>query len=216
MKKEIKIVRHKKDDLLDDAVLKIKELMVQARKIIFRDITNQSLKTYWQVGQIIVEKEQDGKVKARYGDKLLIALSKKLTNQMGRGFSRSNLQNMRKFYVLYPKRQTVSGKLTWSHYVELLNIEDTDARSFYEKESINSNWSVRDLQRQIEISLFERLLLSNGKTNKQKVLELSNKGVELNKPEDILKTPMVFEFLGAKENKPLLEKELEYKLNTPH
>jgi hypothetical protein len=83
---------------------------------------------------------------------------------MGRGFSRSNLQNMRKFYVLYSKRQTVSGKLTWSHYVELLNIEDSDARSFYEKESINSNWSVRDLQRQIETSLFERLLLSNGKT----------------------------------------------------
>jgi hypothetical protein len=122
MKKEIKIVSHKKDDLLDDAILKIKELMVNARKIIFRDITNQSLKTYWQVGQIIVEKEQDGKVKARYGDKLLIALSKKLTNQMGRGFLRSNLQNMRKFYVLYPKRQTVSGKLSWSHYVELLNI----------------------------------------------------------------------------------------------
>ncbi|MCL1971910.1 MAG: PDDEXK nuclease domain-containing protein [Endomicrobia bacterium] len=186
--------------------------MANSRKVILSDINKQALKTYWQIGQIIVEKEQDGKIKARYGDKLLIELSKELTRQMGRGFSRSSLANMRLFYLTYPIVQSLTGQLTWTHYCELLTIKDNDARSFYERESINSNWSVRELQRQIETSLFERLLLSNGKNNKQKVLELSKKGVELNQPEAVLKTPFVFEFLGIKENKPMLEKELEYKL----
>ena len=200
------------NNLLADTVVKIRDLMLNARRTILKDFNKQALNSYWQIGQIIVEKEQDGKVKARYGDKLLIELSKELTRQMGRGFSRSNLQNMRKLYTFYPICQTLSGKLSWSHYVELLNIEDADARSFYEKEAINSNWSIRQLQRQIETSLFERLLLSDGKANKQRVLELSRKGNEINQPETVLKTPFVFEFLGVRENKPILEKELERKL----
>lgn len=91
-------------------------------------------------------------------------------------------------------------------------IEDKDKRNFYEKECINSNWSVRELRRQLDTSLFERLLLSDGKTNKEKVYELSKKGQELNKPSDVIKQPYVFEFLGIKEQKPFLEKDLEYKL----
>ena len=97
---------------------------------------------------------------------------------------------MRKLYITYPKFQTVSGKLSWSHYCELLSIENVDERNFYEKECLNSNWSVRELKRQLETSLFERLLLSEGKKNK-------------NSPEDVLKEPYVFEFLGVKENKPI-------------
>lgn len=119
---------------------------------------------------------------------------------------------MRMFYKAYPEFEKLSNKITWSHYLELMIITDIDKRNFYEKECINSNWSVRELQRQIDTSLFERLLLSDGKNNKEKVLELSQKGQELNKPSDIIKQPYVFEFLGIKENKPILEKDLEYKL----
>lgn len=119
---------------------------------------------------------------------------------------------MRKFHLEYKSVQTLSGQLSWSHICELLIIESKDKRSFYEKEIINSNWSVRELKRQINSSLYERLLLSEGKPNKEKVLSLSRKGQELLKPEDIIKSPYVFEFLGIPENKPLMEKDLEYKL----
>ena len=116
---------------------------------------------------------------------------------------------MRLLYLKYPNCQTLSSKLSWSHYCELLYISDDDKRSFYEKEAINANWSVRELKRQISSSLFERLLLSNGETNKKKVLELALKGNEIAKPEDIVKDPYVFEFLGLPENKPMMESDLE-------
>jgi len=119
---------------------------------------------------------------------------------------------MRALYIAYPNRQTLSGELGWSHYCELLSISDINKRSFYEKEIINSNWSVRELKRQIDTSLYERVLLSEGNSNKEKVLKLANTGIEIKEPQDIIKDPYVFEFLGAPENKPLLEKDLEYKL----
>ena len=141
--------------------------------------------------------------------KQLLAISKNLTNKFGKGFSQSNLYNMKMFYTKYPIFQSVTGKLSWTHYCELLYISDDDKRSFYEKEAINANWSVRELKRQISSSLFERLLLSNGETNKKKVLELALKGNEIAKPEDIVKDPYVFEFLGLPENKPMMESDLE-------
>ena len=101
-----------------------------------------------------------------YGKKLIADLSKRLTKEYGKGFSRSNLQNMRNFYLLYPICQTLSGKLSWSHYCELLSVSDDNKRSFYEKETVQANWSVRELKRQIQTSLFERLLLSSGDENK--------------------------------------------------
>ena len=119
---------------------------------------------------------------------------------------------MRWFYNVYPDYNMINESLSWSHYVELITIKDDAKRNFYEKECISSNWSVRELQRQLDTSLFERLLLSDGKNNKEKVLELSRKGQTVNKPSDIIKQPYVFEFLGIKEQKPLLEKDLEYKL----
>lgn len=109
---------------------------------------------------------------------------------------------MRQFYLTYQKCQTLSGKLSWSHYCELLSISDPDKRSFYEKETVNSNWSVRELKRQIASSLFERLLLSKGDVNKEKVLALAAKGNEIAQPEDIIRDPYVFEFLGLPEDKP--------------
>ena len=171
----------------------IKILMENARKDVAKQVNSILVSTYWEIGRIIIEEEQKRSDRAEYG----------------KGFSRSNLQNMRNFYLLYPICQTVSGKLTWSHYCELLSISDNSKRNFYEKESINSNWSVRELKRQIKTSLFERLLLSSGEKNKEKVLELSLKGNEINKASDIIKDPYVFEFLGIPEEKAILESDLE-------
>ncbi len=187
----------------------IKQVMLEARKNVASVVNVELLKAYWEVGRIIVEDEQNHQDRADYGKALIKELSKELTKEFRRGFSRSNLQNMRNLYLAYPKSQTLSGKLSWSHYCELLSISDLSKRSFYEKEAINSKWSVRELKRQINTSLFERILLSEGKANKETVLNLSNKGIELLNAEDILKDPYVFEFLGIPENKPMLENDLE-------
>lgn len=136
-------------------------------------------------------------------------LSRTLTKEFGKGFSLSDVYNMRQFYLDYPKFQSLTGKLTWTHYCELMSISDKDRRGFYEKECERSGWSVREMKRQISTSLFERLLLSDGKANKEKVYELATKGQELETPEDIVKDPYVFEFLGIPDNKPVLESELE-------
>lgn len=190
-------------------ILEIRELLENARKNVAQQVNTQLLTTYWNIGRIIVEYEQQNQIRADYGKQTLRELSKELTREFGKGFSRSNLQNMRAFYLAYEKCQTVSGKLSWSHYCELLNITDENKRSFYEKESINSGWSVRELKRQIDSSLYERLLLSSGDANKEKVLSLAQKGIEINQPADIIRDPYVFEFLGVPENKPILESDLE-------
>ena len=190
-------------------VLEIRELLENARKNVAQQVNTHLLTTYWNIGRIIVEYEQQNQIRADYGKQTLRELSKELTREFGKGFSRSNLQNMRAFYLAYEKCQTVSGKLSWSHYCELLSITDENKRSFYEKESINSGWSVRELKRQIDSSLYERLLLSSGDANKEKVLSLAQKGIEINQPADIIRDPYVFEFLGVPENKPILESDLE-------
>jgi len=190
----------------------IKRIVSESRKKAIRKINTESLLMYWNIGKVIVEFEQQGNIRAEYGKSLLITISRKLSKDLGKGFSRSNLQNMRLLYLNYPKCQTLSGKLSWSHYCELISISEFEKRSFYEIESQNANWSVRELKRQIESSLFERLLLSKGKTNKEELLKLAHKGNEIQVPADILKDPYVFEFLGIPERKPLLEKELERKL----
>ena len=188
-------------------ILEIRELLENARKNVAQQVNTQLLTTYWNIGRIIVEYEQQNQIRADYGKQTLKELSKE--REFGKGFSRSNLQNMRAFYLAYEKCQTVSGKLSWSHYCELLSITDENKRSFYEKESINSGWSVRELKRQIDSSLYERLLLSSGDVNKEKVLSLAQKGIEINQPADIIRDPYVFEFLGVPENKPILESDLE-------
>ena len=116
---------------------------------------------------------------------------------------------MRAFYLNYENCQSVTGKLSWTHYCELLTISDRNKRSFYEKEAINANWLVRELKRQINTSLYERLLLSKGEVNKQEVLNLALNGIEITKPKDIIKDSYVFEFLGIPEDKPIIESDLE-------
>jgi predicted nuclease of restriction endonuclease-like (RecB) superfamily len=197
---------------IENIIMDIKKIVATARKNVAKEINSKLLQAYWEIGRTIVENEQNGRVSPEYGKKLYTQLSKELTKEFGKGFSRSNLFNMRNFYLKYPIVQTVSGQLSWSHYCELLSISDERKRSFYEKEVINSNWSVRELKRQIDTSLFERVLLSQGNNNKEKVLKLANTGIEIKQPQDILKDPYVFEFLGIPETKPLLEKDLEYKL----
>ncbi len=193
-------------------ILEIRELLEKSRKNIAQQVNTELLTTYWNIGRIIVEYEQQSQLRAEYGKQTLKELSKELTREFGKGFSRSNLQNMRAFYLAYEKCQTPSGKLAWSHYCELLTISDEGKRSFYEKEAVNSGWSVRELKRQIESSLYERLLLSSGNANKEKVLSLAQKGIEIAQPADIIRDPYVFEFLGIPENKPYLESDLEQAL----
>ncbi len=183
----------------------IKRVMLEARKNVASIVNVELLNAYWQIGRIIVENEQNSEERAIYGKGLLNELSKELIQEFGRGFSVSNLQFMRRFYQEYPIQQTLSVKLSWSHYCELLSISDENKRSFYEKETVNSRWSVRELKRQINTSFFERILLSEGKANKETVLAMSKKGIDILNAEDILKDPYVFEFLGMPENKPMME-----------
>lgn len=187
----------------------IREILQSARQRVAIQVNTELLSTYWNIGKIIVEHEQENQERADYGKQTLKQLSKELTKEFGKGFSVSNLQFMRRFYQCYQIQQTVSVKLSWSHYCELLTISDADKRSFYEKETVNSGWSVRELKRQISTSLYERLLLSEGKANKKTVLSLAEKGIEMATPLDIIKDPYVFEFLGVPENKPMLESDLE-------
>lgn len=154
------------DRVHDDVFNSIKILMDKAKNEVAREVNNILVQTYWEIGRIIVEDEQGHSERAEYGRELINDLSRQLTKEYGKGFSKSNLFNMRNLYLSYPIFQTLSGKLTWSHYCELLSISDEKKRSFYEKESINANWSVRELKRQIKTSLFERLLLSAGEVNK--------------------------------------------------
>lgn len=198
------------NELVDKSMIEqIETLLVNARRKVAAEVNTTLLSTYWQIGRLIVENEQQHNNRAEYGRQTLKTLSKILTQKFGKGFSVSNLQSMRRFYLTHEKQQTVSVKLSWSHYCELLIISDEQKRSFYEKECEKARWSVRELKRQIESSLFERLLLSNGNANKEKVLSLSQKGNEIEKPEDIIRDPYVFEFLGLPEDKPFMESDLE-------
>ena len=194
---------------LSGVIDEIKEILVSARGNVARQVNSELLTAYWNIGRIICEYEQSEPDRADYGKRTLKELSRTLTQEFGKGFSVSNIQFMRRFYQGYPIQQTVSVKLSWSHYCELLSISDPDKRSFYEKEALNANWSVRELKRQIDSSLFERLLLSRGDANKEQVLSLALKGNEISQPSDIIRDPYVFEFLGLPEDKPMMESDLE-------
>lgn len=197
------------NEIMSPIIYEIKEILNTVRQEVAREVNTQLLVTYWKIGEIIVRYEQNEKFRAEYGSQTLKQLSKELTEEFGRGFSRSNLQNMRAFYLTYEKCQSVTGKLSWTHYCELLSISDNDKRNFYEHEAINSKWSVREMKRQINTSLFERLLLSKGEINKAEVLKLATEGIEIQTPKDIIRDPYVFEFLGIPENKPMMESDLE-------
>lgn len=193
-------------------VNEITALVNEVKSKLSKEINNSIIYVYWNIGRIIVSNENEYNNRLEYGKEVLKGLSNDLTKFLGKGYSYTNLKYMRIFYKTYPDFEEISTELSWTHYNELIIIKDDTKRKFYEKECINSHWSVRELKRQLNTSLYERLLLSDGKTNKEKVLELSKKGQLISKPSDLIKEPYVFEFLGIKEQKPLLEKDLEYKL----
>ena len=186
----------------------IKAIIEESKKIVVRNVNTIMLQTYWNIGKRIVEEEQNGNQASSYGDYIIKNLSKELTKTYGKGFSTTNLKMMRRLYNEYKIGQTLSDRLSWSHYLLLLGVSDLDARSFYEHECENSNWSVRELERQIDSQLYTRLLLSKGEINKKTVLDLARQGVTYQTPDSFIKDPMVLEFVGLPE-KPLLESDLE-------
>ena len=165
--------------------------------------------TYWSIGKYIVEFEQNGNAKAEYGKNLLSTISKELTLRLGKGYSRPNLNNMRKFYLKYSNCQTVSDKLSWSHICELIKIDDELERNFYEKECVVENWNVRTLRRQMDSALFLRLASSR---DKEGILKLAQNGIECQSPEDIVKSTYTLEFLNIPEQEKYSENDLEQKI----
>jgi len=176
--------------------------------------------TYYVVGRKIVEQEQDGAERAVYGERQLNELSEYLTMRYGKGWSVSNLRNSRQFYLVYSKsiHQSVISesddthalysyfRLSWTHYLVLMRIKDDKIRSFYEIEATNQQWSVRQLKRQYGSSLYERLALSRDKDG---VMRLANEGQTVEKPTDVLKNPLVLEFLNLEQHQAYSESDIE-------
>ena len=174
-------------------VSEIGTLLQQARKQVATQVNTTLLDTYWQIGKHIVEYEQQGHERAAYGDYLIDRLSRDLTLLYGKGFGKSNLLYMRKFYTVFQKGGTVSHQLSWSHYYEILKLDDPLEIQFYVRQCELENWSVRELKRQKQSMLFHRLALS---TDKEGVLKLAQEGRTVTKPEDIIRDPVVLEFVG--------------------
>ncbi len=210
---------------------KIAELLKNARIKVVHTVNKTMVRTYFEIGRMIVVEEQKGKERAEYGKQLIKELSQKLTREFGKGFSTTNLKQMRQFYLTYSKSQTLSDQssnaktasaeleksekilpefiLSWSHYLFLMKIDNSEERKFYEIEAKNNGWSLRELQRQFDSALFERLVLSR---DKKEVKKLSQKGQFIEKPEDTVKDPYVLEFLGLPEKSKYSETELEQKI----
>jgi predicted nuclease of restriction endonuclease-like (RecB) superfamily len=197
------------NQLYNTLISEIGESVQNAKTNAYKAINQELIQANWQIGKHIVEYEQNGKSKAEYGSALLSRLSTDLKIRYGKGFGKSNIYLCRQFYLQYPIFRTVSGKLSWSHYAELLTVSDKLAKTFYEKQCVIEHWSFRELKRQINSALFERLALSK---NKKGVLELAQKGQEINTPEDTIKDPYIFEFLNLPSQKIIKEKDLEKKL----
>lgn len=196
------------------------QLLHSARQQVVKQVNLTMVQTYFEIGKMIVEEEQGGKDRAEYGKHLLTGLSKALTDEFGRGFSITNIQQMRNFYLSYQKQQTLSANfeneiqqtvsanftLSWSHYLKLMRIDDVNERNFYEIESEKNNWSVRELDRQYDSALYTRLTLSR---DKAEIKKLSEKGLVLEKPKDTIKDPYILEFIGLPEKSAYSESDLE-------
>jgi len=187
-------------------VSQISEIFVQGQQKAVLIVNAYLVETYWKIGQYIVEYEQGGSGKAEYGKRLLEDLSKDLSLLHGKGFGVSNIYRMRQFYLAYPILAKASQKLSWSHYVELLKIDDPLERSFYEKQTLIEHWSIPELKRQKKSSLFLRLALSK---DKEGILKLSQQGQAIEKPADIIREPYILDFLQIPEPYQISETELE-------
>ncbi len=191
--------------------LRISEILKSARNMVAQAINITMVETYFEIGRLIVEEEQKGKGRAEYGQQLIENLSEKLSFEFGKGFSSTNIKQMRSFYQIYSKGQTASDEfsLSWSHYLKLMRIDDENERKFYEIEAFKNNWSLKELQRQYDSALYTRLALSR---DKEKVLELAEKGLVVEKPKDAIKDPYVLEFIGLPDRSIYSESDLEQQL----
>lgn len=193
-------------DGYNELLERISRIYTQGQASALRTVNSQLVETYWQVGRHIVEFEQGGKMRADYGKALLQSLSRDLGLRHGKGFSRSNLTYMRLFYLRYPICEKASHILSWSHYVELLKLDDDLERSFYERQALAERWSIPELKRQKAASLFLRLAASQDKTG---VLQLAAQGRLVEQATDLLREPYVFEFLKIPEPYRVTETQLE-------
>lgn len=195
--------------MLNSLIANIEETVMKAKEKLAGSVNSTMTETYWLIGKYIVESEQNGNIKATYGKGLLTTLSKELSLRLGKGYSRPNLNNMRKFYLTYPNCQVVSDKLSWSHICELIKIDDDLERSFYEKETVKERWGVRELQRQMDTSLYLRLAVSK---DKEGILALAKQGIEIQRPEDVIKNTYTLEFLNLPELDRYTEGDLEQRI----
>lgn len=203
MKNEMLNVPH---DSLDGFVGEIKQIIDSARANAVRSVDFCRVQMYWNIGKRIFKKEQQGKERADYGSYLIKNLSKRIAPDYGSGFSVRQLEMCRQFYRLYPIANTLRSQLNWTQYRLLIQIEDADKREYYELESANNNWTARETERQINSLLYERLLLSN---DKEAVLAVARGQRIPESPTEIIKDPMVLEFLGLERRASYYEKDLE-------
>jgi len=184
------------------------DLLHSARQHVVRAVNQTMVCTYYEIGRMIVEDEQQGKERAEYGKQILEDLAQRLTLAFGKGFSAVNLRQMRAFYLTYAIQQKSSAefKLSWSHYLKLMRIANPDERSFYEIECAAGNWSLKELQRQFDTALYERLVLSR---DKEGIRQLAAQGQIVEKTTDILKDPYILEFLDLPEHHQYSEGEME-------
>ena len=184
----------------------IKALISEAQQHVVRSVNTAMVITYWEIGRRIVDEEQNGSNRAEYGKYLIESLAKALTADFGKGFSVPNLRNFRQFYLVFPIRYALRSELSWTHYRQLMRVENEEARAFYLKEAAECAWSSRQLERQINSFYYQRLLASQHKEVVQHEAEQNNTPIT---PADVLKDPYILEFLDLKENKDYLEADLE-------
>lgn len=190
--------------------VQIKQMLDNARRQIARTVNSITVEAYWQVGRYIVEYEQQGNVKAEYGKGVIDRLSRRLKAEYGGGFSTTNIRYMRQFYLFYPIRHTVCDELSWSHYRHLIRVENKTARDYYLSECVACNWSVRQLQRQINTMFYERMLASRDKDKVR--AEIHDSAPKEMQPREIIRDPFILEFLGIKQGEHFLEGDLEQML----
>ena len=188
--------------VLDD----IRKIIAQARERAVRSVNHELTLMYWQIGQIIVEEEQNGASRAGYKAYLLKNLSEQLVAEFGQGYSRRQLELFRQLYLTFPIANALSSQLTWTHYKLLVRLDDPGKREFYMAEAMKNAWSVRQMERQINSMLYDRLLLSQ---DKESVLAVAKGEVGPTKPHEIIKDPTVLEFLGLKPQATYYESDLE-------
>lgn len=195
--------------IIDETYGIIRNILKDARYKVYRTVNFVMVQAYWNIGKIIVEEEQKGKDKAKYGSYLIKELSKKLTTDFGKGFSEQSLRNMRQFYNCFSIRSALRSELSWTHYKFLIRIENPKSREWYMNEAADCEWSTRALERQINSFYYERILSSK---DKEPVIKEAEEKTAKLKPENILKDPVVLEFLNLKDRASYRESELEQSL----